>query len=81
MNELKIFKQVEAAGDIMVEAFHMIGLFVIGVTVIWSGVYAYLGMLGQGYADLKDILLLFIYLELGAWWGFTSPPTACRCGF
>ncbi len=66
MNELKIFKQVEVAGDIMVDAFHIIGLFVIGVTVIWSGAHVYLGMLEQGYASLKDILLLFIYLELGA---------------
>ena len=66
MSEQKIFKKVEVAGDFMVDAFHTIGLFVIGGTVIWSGVYAYLGMLEQGYASLKDILLLFIYLELGA---------------
>lgn len=38
----------------------------IGATIIWSGVYAYLDIMKQGYAGLKDILLLFIYLELGA---------------
>jgi phosphate starvation-inducible membrane PsiE len=66
MHELNIFKKVETLGDFIIEAFHLTGLFVIGATVIWSAVYAYLGMLEQGYASLKDILLLFIYLELGA---------------
>ena len=66
MSEKRLIKYIEGAGDYMVELFHLIGLFVIGITVIWSAVYAYLGMLQQGHADLKDILLLFIYLELGA---------------
>ncbi|MDJ0805531.1 MAG: phosphate-starvation-inducible PsiE family protein [Gammaproteobacteria bacterium] len=66
MNEKQIFKKVESLGDILIEAFHLIGLFIIGATVIWSGAHTYFGMLEQGYASLKDILLLFIYLELGA---------------
>ena len=66
MSEHKSFQKIEKMGDYMVELFHMTGLFVIGGTVIWSSVYAYLGMLEQGHASLKDILLLFIYLELGA---------------
>ncbi len=50
----------------MVEVFHTVGLFVIGATVIWSSVTVYLEMISHGHATLKDILLLFIYLELGA---------------
>lgn len=66
MSENKLISQIERVGDYMVELFHLLGLFVIGVTVIWSGAHEYLGMLEQGHASLKDILLLFIYLELGA---------------
>jgi phosphate starvation-inducible membrane PsiE len=34
--------------------------------VVWSATYEYLHLMEKGYAELKDILLLFIYLELGA---------------
>jgi len=50
----------------MVDVFHYLALFVIGGTVVWSAAYEYLHMMDKGYAGLKDILLLFIYLELGA---------------
>jgi len=41
---------------------------VIGGTVAWSAVSEYLLIMQHesGFASLKDILLLFIYLELGA---------------
>ncbi|MCG7981682.1 MAG: phosphate-starvation-inducible PsiE family protein [Candidatus Thiodiazotropha lotti] len=66
MSEPKSFQIIEKLGDILVETFHIIGLFVIGATVVWSGVVAYMEMVSHGHATLKDILLLFIYLELGA---------------
>lgn len=50
----------------MVDLFHNLALFVIGATIVWSAVYEYMGIMKDGYAGLKDILLLFIYLELGA---------------
>jgi len=50
----------------MVDIFHYLALFVIGGTVVWSAAYEYLHMMDKGHAALKDILLLFIYLELGA---------------
>ncbi|MDX2480865.1 MAG: phosphate-starvation-inducible PsiE family protein, partial [Desulfuromusa sp.] len=59
-------KLVEKIGRILVDSFHYLALFVILVTIIWSAGYEYTQMLGKGYAELKDILLLFIYLELGA---------------
>ena len=61
-----IIKKLEGVGDIMVETFHLLALFIIGGTVIWSAASEYLVMIGKGAAELKDILMLFIYLELGA---------------
>jgi phosphate starvation-inducible membrane PsiE len=66
MNQSKSFQIIEKLGDYLVETFHIVGLFVIGATVVWSGAVAYLEMIVNGHATLKDILLLFIYLELGA---------------
>ncbi len=59
-------KKVQKLGNTLVEIFHILALFVIGATVVWSAAYEYLQMMGKGFAELKDILLLFIYLELGA---------------
>jgi len=59
-------KKLQNIGNTMVDVFHFLALFVIGGTVVWSAAYEYLHMMDKGYAALKDILLLFIYLELGA---------------
>ncbi len=56
----------EKIGNHLVCGFDLVALFVIGGTIVWSAVYAYIGMVEQGYAGIKDILLLVIYLELGA---------------
>lgn len=60
--------KIDLFGDFLIEMFHLVGLFVIGATVVWSAVSEYLLIMQQesGFASLKDILLLFIYLELGA---------------
>jgi len=57
---------VEEAGKTLVKAFHLAALFVIGGSIVWSAVLAFIGMMDQGKASIEDILLLFIYLELGA---------------
>lgn len=57
---------VEEVGKSLVKAFHLLALFVIGGSIVWSAVLAFIGMIGQGKASIEDILLLFIYLELGA---------------
>ncbi len=57
---------VEEAGKTLVKAFHLLALFVIGGSIVWSAVFAFIGMMDQGRASIEDILLLFIYLELGA---------------
>ena len=58
--------RVRTAGNKLVVFFHYAALFVTGATIVWSAVHFYVGMMASGTAELKDILLLFIYLELGA---------------
>lgn len=59
-------EKIQRLGSLCLNIFHLFALFVIGATIVWSAVYEYLHMMEKGYAQLKDILLLFIYLELGA---------------
>ena len=56
----------DPVGRLLVDGFHYLGLFAIGGTVVWSAALAFLGMAANGHASIHDILLLFIYLELGA---------------
>lgn len=59
-------RRANALGNLMVEGFHYLGLFAIGAATVWSAVFAFMGMVAKGSASVDDILLLFIYLELGA---------------
>jgi phosphate starvation-inducible membrane PsiE len=56
----------DAFGNVLVDAFHYLALFAIGGAIVWSAAYAFFGMATKGHASIEDILLLFIYLELGA---------------
>ena len=62
----KTTDKIQNIGDTMVDTFHYLALFVIGGTIVWSATYEYIHIMASGHAKLKDILLLFIYLELGA---------------
>ena len=53
-------------GNLFVDGFHYVALFAIGGAIVWSAVIAFIGMAAKGHASIEDILLLFIYLELGA---------------
>ncbi|MEQ1324682.1 phosphate-starvation-inducible protein PsiE [Acinetobacter soli] len=54
-------------GNYAVEAFHYIALFIIGCMVVWSAIHTTIDIFTvKSYATIDDILLLFIYLELGA---------------
>ena len=65
----------DALGTLLVDAFHNLALFAIGATTVWSAVAAFLEMVKRGHAGLPDILLLFIYLELGAMVGIYFKTT------
>ncbi len=56
----------DAVGSGLVRVFHVLALFAIGATIVWAAVFSFLEMVEQGRATVEDILLLFIYLELGA---------------
>src|ERR1051326_1254443 len=56
----------ELVGSLLVDGFHQLALFAIGAATVWSAVHAFFGMAANGRASVDDILLLFIYLELGA---------------
>jgi protein PsiE len=62
-------------GELLVDAFHFIALFAIGATTVWSAAAAFAAMVAQGRASLADILLLFIYLEIGAMVGIYFKTT------
>ena len=65
----------DAVGTLLVDSFHYLALFAIGATTVWSATAAFFGMVGKGRAELSDILLLFIYLELGAMIGIYFKTT------
>ena len=56
----------QALGNLLVDGFHYLALFAIGGAIVWSAVFAFAGMADNSHASIDDILLLFIYLELGA---------------
>jgi phosphate starvation-inducible membrane PsiE len=65
----------DAFGTLLVDTFHYLALFAIGATTVWSAVGAFLVMMHRGRAELADILLLFIYLEIGAMVGIYFKTT------
>jgi protein PsiE len=65
----------DAFGTLLVDGFHYLALFAIGATTVWSAAAAFFSMLGKGRAELSDILLLFIYLEIGAMVGIYFKTT------
>jgi phosphate starvation-inducible membrane PsiE len=62
----KIEGAADSLGNSLVNIFHLLALFAIGGAVVWSAIFAFLEMVTAGTASVEDILLLFIYLELGA---------------
>ena len=63
----KIEALLDKLGNLAVETFHYVALFIIGCMVAWSAVHTVIDILTvKQYATIDDILLLFIYLELGA---------------
>src|ERR1700720_1451769 len=68
-------EMADAIGTFLVDAFPLFALFAIGATTVWSAAAAFIGMVAQGRASLGDILLLFIYLEIGAMVGIYFKTT------
>ena len=64
--ESLIEKLTVPMGNLFVSLFHRMALFGIGAATVWSAAVAFLGMVSKGSASIEDLLLLFIYLEIGA---------------
>lgn len=65
MGQQGIKDKLDRLGNALVRGFQVVALFVIGGTIVWSAGSDYLRMMAAARAGLDDILLLFIYLELG----------------
>ncbi len=57
---------VDPIGNLLSDAFHLLGLFAIGAATVWAAATAFMAMIAKGHASLEDLLLLFIYLEIGS---------------
>jgi len=66
MTEHLLDKKLIGLGNKLFEAFHLVGLFVIGAAIVWASWAEVLEIIAHGGPKIKDVLLLFIYLELGA---------------
>jgi protein PsiE len=53
-------------GQFLTDGFHLLGLFAIGAATVWAAGAAFLAMIQKGHASIEDLLLLFIYLEIGS---------------
>ena len=53
-------------GQLLTDGFHLLGLFAIGAATVWAAGAAFLAMIQKGHASIEDLLLLFIYLEIGS---------------
>lgn len=66
MNWNKQIKDVDTLGDILVGIFHRLALFVIGAATVYAAGFEFVGMFNKHHATVSDLLLMFIYLEIGA---------------
>jgi phosphate starvation-inducible membrane PsiE len=66
MSDPVLGKKLTDVGNLVFELFHLFGLFVIGVAIVWASWVEVFDIVERGGPKIKDVLLLFIYLELGA---------------
>lgn len=66
MSEPVLSEKLTEIGNKVFEAFHLLGLFVIGTAILWASWVEVFEIIGHGGPKIKDVLLLFIYLEMGA---------------
>ncbi len=55
---MKEVNSIERFGDRLIEIFHLVGLFVIGGTIVWSATHEYIDIMSKSHAGLDHILLL-----------------------
>jgi phosphate starvation-inducible membrane PsiE len=64
MNEQ--IKKIDRIGDILVSVFHKLALFGIGSATVWAAGWTFVELFQKHHASVSDLLLMFIYVEIGA---------------
>ena len=59
-------EHIDQIGNILVALFHRLALFGIGAATVWAAGWTFAEFFTQHHATVADLLLLFIYLEIGA---------------
>lgn len=61
-----ITKNVDQVGNTLVGIFHRLALFAIGAATVWAAGWTFFELFQKHHATVGDLLLMFIYLEIGA---------------
>jgi phosphate starvation-inducible membrane PsiE len=61
-----ILTTLDKIGNVLVGVFHTLALFAIGAATAWAAGYEFFLMFSKHHASIQDLLLMFIYLEIGA---------------
>jgi phosphate starvation-inducible membrane PsiE len=59
-------KDIDQMGNVLVAVFHKLALFAIGAATAWAAGWTFFEMFQKHHATVSDLLLMFIYLEIGA---------------
>ena len=59
-------EMVDKVGHTLVDIFHRLALFGIGAATVWAAGWTFAEMFQKHHATVGDLLLMFIYLEIGA---------------
>lgn len=66
MKMIKLENQIDKTGNTLVGIFHRLALFAIGAATVWAAGWTFFEMFQKHHATVSDLLLMFIYLEIGA---------------
>ena len=59
-------EMVDKVGHTLVDIFHRLALFGIGAATVWAAGWTFFELFQKHHATVGDLLLMFIYLEIGA---------------
>jgi protein PsiE len=57
---------VDPVGRLLTDGFHILALFAIGAATVWAAAASFYAMVQKCSATIEDLLLLFIFLEIGS---------------
>lgn len=63
---MKQLNDLDKVGNFLVGLFHRLALFTIGGATVYAAGFEFIAMWQKHHASIQDLLLMFIYLEIGA---------------